>query len=272
MPGPDGARKTYNCGLSGYGMTAFLNALAFLTRLTPARLCEPAALGRCVPFFAPAGLVLGVLCTAAAWLAQVFMVSLSAFEAAKPFCFALAALLWLSLEIWLSRGLHWDGLADLADAAGAPAPRFWEVLKDSRLGVFGALSLLLAFCGQWTAVAWHVAARDWSELILAPGWGRVCAVWLAALAFPRDSRSLGGLIKTGASFRAAAAQALMALGTVFVLCGFGLPWPQCLALPVVQCGMTCALAKLAHGKGGFSGDFLGAAIVLGQTWFLLATL
>jgi adenosylcobinamide-GDP ribazoletransferase len=253
-------------------MTAFFNALAFLTRLAPARPCEPAALGRCVSFFAPAGLVLGLLCTAAAWLAQVFMISLSAFDATKPFSFALAALLWLGLEIWLSRGLHWDGLADLADAAGAPAPRFWEVLKDSRLGAFGALSLLVAFCGQWTAAAWHVAVRDWSGLVLAPAWGRVCAVWLAASAFPRDPQSLGGLIKTGASFRTAAVHALIALGAVTLLCEFGLTWPQALALPVVQYGLIRAMAKLAHEKGGFSGDFLGAAIVLGQTWFLLATL
>jgi adenosylcobinamide-GDP ribazoletransferase len=253
-------------------MTAFLDALAFLTRLAPARRCEPAALGRCVPFFAPAGLVLGALCTAAACLAQAFMACLPAFEAAKPFSFALAALLWLGLEIWLSRGMHWDGLADLTDAAGAPAPRFWEILKDSRLGAFGALSLLVAFCGQWTAIAWHVAARDWSGLVIAPAWGRACAVWLAASAFPRDPQSLGGLAKAGANFRTAAVHALIALGSTIVLCGVGLPWPQGLALPVVQYGLIRALAKLAREKGGFSGDFLGAAIVLGQTWFLLATL
>ncbi|MDR3357683.1 MAG: adenosylcobinamide-GDP ribazoletransferase [Desulfovibrio sp.] len=253
-------------------MTAFLDALAFLTRLAPARLCEPAALGRCVPFFAPTGLVLGMLCTAAAWLAQVFMGTLPAFEAAKPLSFALASLLWLGLEIWLSRGLHWDGLADLADAAGAPASRFWQVLKDSRLGTFGALSLLVAFCGQWTAVAWHVAVHDWPGLVLAPAWGRVCAVWLAASAFPRDSQSLGGLMKTGACFRTAAVHALIALGAVVALCGFGLSWPQGLALPIVQCGLIRVLARLARERGGFSGDFLGAAIVLGQTWFLLATL
>ncbi|MDR1659091.1 MAG: adenosylcobinamide-GDP ribazoletransferase [Desulfovibrio sp.] len=253
-------------------MTAFLSALAFLTRLAPARLCAPAAIGRCVSFFAPVGLVLGALCTAAAWLAQAFMADLSAFEAAKPYNFALAALLWLGLEMWLTRGLHWDGLADLADAAGAPGPLFWEILKDSRLGVFGTLSLLVAFCGQWAATAWHVAGRDWTGLILAPAWGRACAVWLAASALPRNPQSLGGLVKAGASFRTAAVLALISLGMVIVLCAFGLPWLQGLALPMVQYGLVRALAKLAHEKGGFSGDFLGAAVILGQTWFLLATL
>jgi adenosylcobinamide-GDP ribazoletransferase len=258
--------------LPGYGMTAFLGALAFLTRLAPARLCEPVAIGRCVSFFAPVGLVLGVLCTTAAWLAQAFMADLPAFEAARPFSFALAALLWLGLEMWLTRGLHWDGLADLADAAGAPGPRFWETLRDSRLGVFGALSLLVAFGGQWAAIAWHVAGREWAGLVLAPAWGRACAVWLAASALPRNPQSLGGLVKAGADCRAAAVLALTALGAVIVLYEFGLPWPQGLALPLVQYGLIRALAKLAREKGGFSGDFLGAAVILGQTWFLLATL
>ncbi|MDR2573150.1 MAG: adenosylcobinamide-GDP ribazoletransferase [Desulfovibrio sp.] len=254
-------------------MTAFLNALAFLTRLIPARSYDETDFARCVPFFAPTGLVLGMLCTAAAILTRTFMSTLSGFENARPLAFALAALLWLALEIWLTRGLHWDGLADLADAASSPAPRFWEILKDSRLGVFGALSLLLAFCGQWISIAWHVASCNWLLLILAPAWGRACVVWLAAAAHPHNPQSLGGLTKAGASCRIAALHALAALGAIIVLCAYSpLAWAQGLMLLAVQCWLIRVLAKLASEKGGFSGDFLGAAIVLGQSWFLLATL
>ena len=246
-------------------MTAFLNALAFLTRLVPARPCEATALAHCVPFFAPVGIILGLLCTAAAFLAQTFMSNLSA----PSLVFALAALLWIGLEIWLTRGLHWDGLADIADAAGAPAPRFWEILKDSHLGVFGALSLLVTFCGQWTAIAWHVSGENWPGLILAPAWGRMCAVWLAASAHPYNPQSLGGLIKAGAGFGTAA---LPALGALLVLALFGLPWLRASVLLAVQYWLIRTLVKLAQKKGGFSGDFLGAAIVTGQSWFLLAIL
>jgi len=252
------------------GMTAFLDALAFLTRLAPARACSPAAIGRSVPFFAPAGLALGAICTTASCFVQSFLASRPAFEAANPLDIALSALFWLGLEIWLTRGLHWDGLADLTDAAGAPSPRFWEVLKDSRLGVFGALSLFLVFCGQWSAVSWHLAAGHLGGLVIAPAWGRACAVWLAASVHPRDLHSIGGLVRSGVCAKTAVLYAIAASGAVFLLCGLGWEWWQGLTLLLVQYGLTRAFVRLAREKGGFSGDFLGAAIELGQLWFLLA--
>ena len=168
----------------------FLDALAFLSRLAPPRPCNARSLAACVPWFAPAGLVLGSLYTLAAWL---FLTLLSASPATMLFsgavwpAAALAAWLWLALELWSARGLHWDGLADLGDAcgSGATGARFWEILRDSRLGAFGALSLLLIFSGQWLALTWHLAAGHWLPLVLAPAWGRACAVWLAASAPPR---------------------------------------------------------------------------------------
>ena len=78
-------------------------------------------------------------------------------------CAALAAWLWMALEAWSTRGLHWDGLADLGDASGSGAQgeRFWAILRDSRLGAFGALHLLLAFGGMWLTVCWHIKAGQW---------------------------------------------------------------------------------------------------------------
>jgi adenosylcobinamide-GDP ribazoletransferase len=253
-------------------MTAFLDALAFLTRLVPARPFQPETFARCVPFFAPVGIALGTLCTTAALLVQNFTETPSSLESARLSTSVLAGLIWLGLEIWLTRGLHWDGLADLADAAGAPAPRFWEILKDSRLGTFGALALLITFCGQWVAIAQHIEACRWTVLILAPAWGRTCAVWLAASARPRKPQSLGALMKAGVNFKIAAFHALAALVVALALGGCGLSWPRVTALLTLQCALICALAKLARDKGGFSGDFLGAAVVSGQTCFLLVTL
>lgn len=52
----------------------------------------------------------------------------------------------LVLWVLLTGGLHWDGLADIADGLGGgrdPASRL-EIMKDSRIGAFGALALI---CG-----------------------------------------------------------------------------------------------------------------------------
>lgn len=58
----------------------------------------------------------------------------------------LLALILVFLEFLLSRGLHWDGLADTGDALGAGhkgREYALEVLKDPHVGVFGVFSLLL---------------------------------------------------------------------------------------------------------------------------------
>ncbi len=255
----------------------FLDALAFLSRLAPPRSFTAQSLVDCVPWFAPAGLALGCLCTLAAWLALTILSTATgashAMGTAWPAA-ALAAWLWLALELWSTRGLHWDGLADLGDAcgSGASGARFREILRDSRLGAFGALSLLLIFSGQWLALAWHLAAGQWLMPVLAPAWGRACAVWLAASAPPHNPDSLGGLACAGAGPTVRRVYRLGALLLVCLLAASGLsPW-QGLVLIVTQYWLTRRLAAQARSHGGLSGDFLGAAIELGQLWFLLATL
>lgn len=255
----------------------FLDALAFLSRLAPPRNFTAQSLAACVPWFAPAGLTLGCLCTLAAWLALTFLFTATgashAMGAAWPAA-ALAAWLWLALELWSTRGLHWDGLADLTDACGSGASgvRFWEILRDSRLGAFGALSLLLIFSGQWLALAWHLAAGQWLMPVLAPAWGRACAVWLAASVPPHNPDSLGGLACAGADPTVRRVYRLGALLLVCLLAALGLSLWQGLILIVAQYWLTRRLAAQARLQGGLSGDFLGAAIELGQLWFLLATL
>ena len=97
----------------------FQAALAFLTRLAPPP--EPyVALENALPFFVPVGLVLGALATAVSlglcWLWGGGLLS----------CLA-AGWLWLVAMALATRAMHWDALADVADAAGSLArgERFW---------------------------------------------------------------------------------------------------------------------------------------------------
>jgi adenosylcobinamide-GDP ribazoletransferase len=256
---------------AGQHFRHFLDALSFLTRLVPPR---PISLAACVPWFAPAGLLLGFVLTLVtvpvfAWIVFWSSVSGSALLAALP-----AAWIWLCLEILMTRALHWDGLADLADACGSAASgqRFWEVLRDSRLGAFGALALLLVFCGQWAALCLHLAAWHWLVPVLAPAWGRACSVWLACGASAHDPGSLGGLTIAGAGKRLSRLHWGAALLCLAALCALGLHVWQALVLLIGQCWMLRQLAGIARKQGGLSGDFLGAGIETGQLWFLLATL
>lgn len=246
----------------------FLDALAFLSRLGPAR-SLPHGLGPCLPWFPAVGLVLGGLCNLAAWL----LLQLASGEGQAVLAPLLSGWLWLVLLLWLSRALHWDGLADLADAcgSGATGERFWQILRDSRLGAFGALALLSVFLGQWLCLGWHMAQGQWLILALTPAWGRACAVWLAAVCTPVQGASLGGMVARAAA-RPARLLTWLAIGTGGLLAFLGCPLWQLLALTGGQCWLQGRLAGLARAQGGVSGDFLGAAVETGQLWFLLALL
>lgn len=91
----------------------------------------------------------------------------------------LAAVLVVAVWIVATGGLHLDGWADCCDALAASLPpeRRREILKDSRLGTFGAAGLILLL-GSKTAVI----ANENLPLIflfLAPVWGRTMMVLVA---------------------------------------------------------------------------------------------
>ncbi|MDO5484288.1 MAG: adenosylcobinamide-GDP ribazoletransferase [Desulfovibrionaceae bacterium] len=252
-----------------HGIEQFLDALSFLTRLCAARELKN-GLAACLPWFAPVGLLLGAVCTLPAWL--LWQIASHTHDV-EQLGALLTAWLWLCLSLWLTRALHWDGLADLADAcgSGAQGQRFWEILRDSRLGTFGALALLGVFMGQWLCLSWHIQHGHWIILLLVPAWGRACAVWLAAAVPACDPGSLGGMAAQGAE-HVARKYLPAALLTLLALALSGNPWWQLLLLPGGQYWLIRRLARTGSAQGGISGDFLGASVELGQLWFLLILL
>jgi len=90
-----------------------------------------------------AGLILGLITAAGAWLAG------------WVFSAAGTAVTVVSIRIALTGGLHMDGLADLADGTGGGRDREKRlaIMSDSRLGTFGALALLLMTALQISIIA-----------------------------------------------------------------------------------------------------------------------
>jgi len=113
----------------------FLNAVGFLSVL-PLRGKQPyqtGDLGRSALFFPLVGVLMGALTAGANYLFGLVFPSL--INSALTLCF------W----IFISGGLHLDGVADCFDGmlnASAPERRL-EIMKDSRLGTFGGLGLIL---------------------------------------------------------------------------------------------------------------------------------
>lgn len=240
----------------------FLTALAFLSRLAPARDCDLPQLHASVRWYPVAGLIIGLFCTLPPFLLLTHFP-----QSSRWFC----AWLYIVLGFWVTRGMHWDALADLGDAwgSGAQDKRFWEILKDSRLGAYGALCLLCIFSLQLLLVQELLQTDRWTPLLAAPPIGRALSILLCAWTPPHDPHSLGGCIRNGADRKAQ----LIATGSILTLAFLLLP-VQAVPLLALSCSLLLwSLRNFALQHGGSNGDFLGSSILLGESltlgWGLL---
>ena len=122
----------------------FLLALQFFTRIPiTGRLAvwvgySPTMLRAASVYFPLVGSVVGVFSALVLWLALAVLPP-SALGA------LMAAILATAASVWLTGGFHEDGLADTADALGGheAAEKALEIMKDSRIGSYGSLTLIL---------------------------------------------------------------------------------------------------------------------------------
>ena len=161
-------------------LTPLSAAMDFLTRLAPARIHDDATIAASVKYFPVAGMVVGTVCTAPFALGVL---------RGHPW---LQAWLLLCLNLWITRGLHWDGMADIADAWGASGDtqRFWTVIKDSRIGAFGGMALVLGWAASsccCTKPPRRTPGTSWpspsfSDVACASVWPTHRAAWRAPAA------------------------------------------------------------------------------------------
>jgi adenosylcobinamide-GDP ribazoletransferase len=222
-------------------------ALTFLTILPWPRpvVAGPEELARSLIWFPWVGLLLGGLYAALGGLALRFW---------PP---AGAAALLLTLTVLLTRGLHLDGLADTLDGLGGGRDRDSRlaVMKDSRLGAFGALGLVLALLLKGVFLAVLLAAGRFAAVLLFPAVSRAGMVLLAWLSpYARPEGGLGQAMTEGVTPRIV----LGALGPV-LLWGLMLAGLRGLVLLGAAAVVVLALSRLfTRLLGGITGDVLGA--------------
>ena len=115
-------------------------ALMLLTRLPAGRIDPAPTIAAAAWAFPLAGAVVGVLQA---------LVLIAAIGLGLPM--AMAAGLALAAGVLATGGLHEDGLADCADGFGggrSPARKL-EIMRDSRIGSYGALALILGLGLRW---------------------------------------------------------------------------------------------------------------------------
>lgn len=171
----------------------------------------------------------------------------------------LAALVMLAAMILLSGAMHEDGLADCADGlwGGWHAAARLDIMKDSHIGTYGVIALILSLGARWAALSALLGVSG--EAALA---AFVVAAMLSRAAMPGLMWALPHARATGLSHhvgavgeRTVCTGVILAAGAALLLVGWGA------LLAVIIAGVaTLVVGGIAHAKiGGQTGDVLGAA-------------
>jgi adenosylcobinamide-GDP ribazoletransferase len=236
-----------------------LFALVFFTRLRlPVRLADRMSadmrLADAGPAFPIAGLAIGIFVSLVWWAANAFL---------DP---VLAAGIAIAAGLLLTGALHEDGLADCADGLGAThdRERVLEIMRDSTIGSYGALALLVSLGLRWAALGgfgiWegacaliiaHCGSR--AAMTLATGLSRYArpqGLGSQAADMPKQDMVLAGILALLAALVFGAFA-----GALSLLAGYALAWGF--------------LKYLENRIGGYTGDGLGAMQQLCEITVLL---
>lgn len=232
-----------------------------LTRLPAGRIAgDVPAMGASAWSWPLVGLVLGAL-SALVW-SVALRLGLPTLPAATLACLCLTV---------LAGGLHEDGLADLADGfwGGRERERRLEIMRDSRIGSYGALAISFSVLISVGSLA-SLAPRDGALALIAVSSASRAAMPLALHLMP-PARSDGLGRAAGAVAPRAVAVALVIGLLSLTMIGF---WTG-LTVAVLMAAAGFALALLALRKiGGQTGDALGALqqVTALTGWLVLAAL
>ncbi|MBK1635600.1 adenosylcobinamide-GDP ribazoletransferase [Rhodovulum adriaticum] len=240
-----------------------LLAVQFLTRLPLpfAPGYTPERMGHAMRYFPLVGLAIG------GGLAAVYALSALVFPP------VVAALLAVAAGVRLTGALHEDGLADMADGlgGGATRERALEIMRDSRIGSYGAVTLGLVLALKVAALAGLGAAAA-GALVGAHGLSRLSTLALsAALPYARaEGKAVFASVGLGPmGWPIALAGGAAALLVLMATAGIVAAVTALIAAVLV----TLWLGRMMRRRlGGQTGDGLGAAQQLGETAILLELL
>lgn len=250
-------------------MNSFLIGLQFLTRIFIVKqsVWTEKSFGESVKYFPAVGAVLGIIC--AGIIGTINLLNLPLFTGAVGFA---------SLII-LTGGIHCDGLMDSADGlfSGREREKILQIMKDSRAGSFGVVSMILVAAIEISTLAELARLSTWflcAAIYSAPIIGRLMmVVTIGAFPYARES----GMGKAFAQFTTrrtifiAAGETILLLlplsfiSEIFLICAA--------SASLVALIVTCRFANFAIEKiGGVTGDIYGAVTTLAEMFALITFL
>ena len=175
-------------------------------------------------------------------------------------------LVWFTY-IWITGGLHIDGLTDTFDGifSNRDKERILEIMKDSRIGTFGVIGLLFILLSNIT-LSYYI---DYKILILVPVVGRTSSIIACSLSkYARSEMGMGTIIVENCKKKEVIFAVTFTL-LVFII----LKLKLLMIIPILFTQiLVVLLTKYIKGKiGGMTGDTIGFTIEVSQTIYLFFT-
>lgn len=239
----------------------FFAALRFFTRLpVPAWVGHSEEqLNHATRYFPLIGWLVGAIGAGATWLA------------AQGLPLSLAVLLGMAATLLVTGAFHEDGFADSCDGFGGgwDKAQVMRIMKDSRIGSYGAIGMGVLLLSKWTALVELGPLLIVSALLAGHAISRAAAATLIfSLDYVRDedgkSKPLAVRLGKGEMLF------VLALGLLPLAL---LPWQQALQGVLAVVIATLWMARYTVRRiGGYTGDVLGATQQLAEVAFYLGLL
>jgi adenosylcobinamide-GDP ribazoletransferase len=224
----------------------FLIAVQFLTRLPAPRDLETneEELGRAAMFFPLVGMLVG----GGGALLHVALLHLL-----PPSTCVLLVLVYAS---FITNAFHEDGLADAVDGFGGgwTRERVLEIMRDSRIGTFGALALIFLVLAKYNFLSALEPSRVWRWLIVAHTAARWTTLPLCLWLPYARAEGQGKLVAQRVGYRGVVVATLTLLAALALL-------PVRAAAVAVAVAVAVVIASGWYYRrrlGGITGDCLGA--------------
>jgi adenosylcobinamide-GDP ribazoletransferase len=254
-------------------LSFFLVATQVLTRLPVPTLSEfqPMWLTRSARYFPLVGALVGAINVGAWWLCS------------RCFPPAVSVGLMMAVSLLVTGAFHEDGFADVCDGfgGGATPERVLAIMKDSRVGAYGAIGVAMMLGVKWATLVALPGAAIALLVVGAHMMSRWCSIGLIwGLRYIRSdgdgkAKPLAGSL-SGPNWVLSGLIGTLALTPVMLACDFSLNSPVSRAFfAAVAAAVLTAFIAAAYFKrriGGYTGDCLGAVQQLSELSFLLAAL
>ncbi len=230
----------------------FFIALQFFTRIPIPRWVgfEPDWLHHASRYFPAVGWVVAAVTAGVYLLAQ------------RVWPQSVAVLLSTVAGIWLTGAFHEDGFADVCDGfgGGLTPERVLDIMRDSRVGAYGAIGIGLMLLLKVTLLAHLPASWVAPALLLAHPCSRLLScslIW--RLEYARQEGKAKPLAQHMSNGEFLLATLTVALPLALLLYWQALPWQACVQAAVLMLLATVWLARLFVRRiEGYTGDCLGS--------------